>query len=251
MAKTKKSTAQLELVTPEEIPKEATDIVHQRQELAAKKARLIARRDKFKDEMIALRVEIQKLQKEYKERVAEGSESRANLEESEHISLVLQDTDKPMGLETRERQLEATIREIEQLNNQIIQLDKQDHQLRKDHGEVMRRHKCKQLEVSWHEMLGYVEKAAPLHYAFLRHLHDFQQLNREFGNGINYVQAALQLGADPFLMDFIGNKLGEFARKDIFNTIRELVLYRHPANRYHQERAIQGRGMSGFDSVGR
>ena len=247
MAKAKK----LELVTPEEIPKAATDIIHQRQELAAKKARLIERRDAFKDQMVDLRVEKATLQKRYDQKVAEASKQRSGLDEKEHLAAVLKDIDPPMGLNTVTQQLEAVIREIENLNNQVIELDKKDHQLRKDHGEVMRRHKCKQMEATWFEMLQYVEKAAPLHHAFLKHLHDFQQLNREFNGGINYVQAALQLGADAFLIDFVGNKLGEFARRDIWHTVRALTEYRHPANKYHQERAIQGRGISGFDSVGR
>lgn len=246
----KASKKKISLADLEEVPQEALNIRDRRRELAAKKAGLIKNRDALKEQMVELRHEKIELKKEHEQRIAEATKKMADLDPEEATAEVLKSDLKPLRLDSVGSQLEEVELHIVGFNKQITELDKEDRKLVKEHGQVMTKYERQVMEAAWNEMLHYIEKAAPLHQRFLGALGRFQQGNKEFGNG-TYTQALLQDGVDPFLVDFIGNKLGEFARKDVFHTLRELTMYRHEANPYHIERAVQGSGISGFDSIGR
>lgn len=233
-------------------PERASEIDAERREIAKKKAHLIQRRDDLKDEAVNLRVEKGALQKQYDKQRKESSKKLSETDSKKHLTAVLQDKDRPHRLDEVERLLENVLQAVHDLNDQIMELDRLDHALRKEHGRAMRAHSAEGLQIAWFEMLSYIDKASPLHEKFLEFLHNFQQLNRQFGNGLTYVQSLLQeFKTDAFLVDFCGNRLGEFARKGIHNTLYELYPYRHPLNPYHIERQAKSSGISGFNSRGR
>lgn len=211
MAKTKPKP-QLELIEPEQLPREAQDISGQIQEKLREKEEIRERRDFLSEQPMQLRIEIQKLKEEWEKRVALSSKKRLGLSEKEHLIEVAKSPDRPERLKYIEDELESVIKEINALNDSMNQIDKEIKQLGLDRKRVITAHECQQIVYLRRRIWEKIDEAQKDHEALIKHISNVQKNYRELGY-VNWTHCMTAFGVPEYDVSFIGVKVKEFAKK--------------------------------------